>query len=70
MVSNYSVTECHNTGIEGSVDWYNLEICNMTKEQLGRILEVVKPMFALQCEFEEIEHERWKNERKKEQGEK
>jgi hypothetical protein len=65
MVSNYSVTECHNTGIDGSIDWFNIEICDMTKEQLDKILEVVKPMFVRECQREELEHKRWEHEQKK-----
>jgi hypothetical protein len=60
MVSNYQISECHNSAGNGDdMVWYNIEICDMTKEQLDAIMKVVKPMYEESRKVEELEFEKW-----------
>ena len=56
---DYNVTECHTCGLGEDVIWMNIKIHNVTPEQLGQILAVVKPMYDAEVENELKEHEEW-----------
>ena len=53
MVSNYTVSKNHNVGGDGtSLVWYTLEICDISKEELEKIMNVVRPMYIRALELE------------------
>ena len=59
MVSNYTVTECHNSSGGGDdLIWYNLELFDMTKEELETIMKIVSPMYKQYMKSEQDEFQR------------
>jgi hypothetical protein len=44
---NYNRTECHNPdGIGRDTVWYNIEINDLTEEQIESILALIKPWYT------------------------
>lgn len=59
MASNYTVTECHNSSGGGDdLVWYNIEINDLTKEELEKIIKIVEPMYKQLLKTEQKEFEK------------
>ena len=56
MVSNYSITKVHNSGIGQDMIWFNLKICDMTREELETVMKVVEPMYVIRMREELAGH--------------
>jgi hypothetical protein len=56
---HYTTTKVHNIILGEDSTWNNMKIYDVTNEQLGEIMKIVRPMYEVEMEKERKEHEEY-----------
>jgi hypothetical protein len=59
---NYNITEVHNTGAGEDIVWHNIEINDLTAEQILLVLALIQPWYEDHLKNELAEHLQWMKE--------